>query len=336
MTKLLHNRKVWLDWLKVLGMLFIIWGHTFPYNFTNFCYSFSVPLFFWASGFLAHTKGDLLYFFKKLWHSLIIPYLLICGINLILNIIIFHHHYLSLAGVAKSVVAIFLGVQSFPDKTATGIGALWFVYTLALIKIIHNMTSKRMMILLSLTSLLLVSILGFSNCHLSIASTLLCMPFYTIGVLCQSVKLLETPLSKKKSVFWTIAFIIGIVILFCLSDVNKAPYLYKLEYGRNIALMLFNALLGITVLYIFAKLMEYTSKLGGAFLSLLNGGMILILGFQRWFVLIVTYIIKPRIDNHLVFDLFSLLLSIVILIAFIPITKVIANNFPVIIGHRNV
>ncbi len=36
------DRILWLDWMKVLGMVLIIWGHMFPYFFTEFVYSFSV------------------------------------------------------------------------------------------------------------------------------------------------------------------------------------------------------------------------------------------------------------------------------------------------------
>ena len=46
------KRLNWVDWMKVLGMYVIILGHTFPEGLCAFIYSFSVPLFFFISGFL--------------------------------------------------------------------------------------------------------------------------------------------------------------------------------------------------------------------------------------------------------------------------------------------
>ena len=45
-------RYYWIDWMKVIGMFLIIWGHFFP-KFSNvIIYSFNVPLFFCISGYL--------------------------------------------------------------------------------------------------------------------------------------------------------------------------------------------------------------------------------------------------------------------------------------------
>lgn len=45
-------RFYWVDWMKVIGMFLIIWGHLFPKHSCDFIYSFNVPLFFCISGFL--------------------------------------------------------------------------------------------------------------------------------------------------------------------------------------------------------------------------------------------------------------------------------------------
>lgn len=53
----MQQRKNWVDWAKVLGMFFIIYGHCFPETMTNFVYAFNVPVFFLISGYLC--KKDL-------------------------------------------------------------------------------------------------------------------------------------------------------------------------------------------------------------------------------------------------------------------------------------
>lgn len=35
----MQQRKNWVDWAKVLGMFFIIYGHCFPETMTNFVYA---------------------------------------------------------------------------------------------------------------------------------------------------------------------------------------------------------------------------------------------------------------------------------------------------------
>ena len=78
---MLENRKVWIDWMKALGMLLIIWGHCFPVGLTSFVYAFSVPLFFVISGYLSKREESLKVFWKKNFRSLIVPYLLLCLIK---------------------------------------------------------------------------------------------------------------------------------------------------------------------------------------------------------------------------------------------------------------
>lgn len=49
-------RYYWVDWMKVLGMFLIVWGHFFPKSFCDAIYSFNVPLFFCISGYLGGGK----------------------------------------------------------------------------------------------------------------------------------------------------------------------------------------------------------------------------------------------------------------------------------------
>lgn len=49
-------RKVWVDYVKVLGMVLIVWGHCSPSHLSAFAYAFDVQLFFWVSGYLTKNK----------------------------------------------------------------------------------------------------------------------------------------------------------------------------------------------------------------------------------------------------------------------------------------
>ena len=64
--------------------------------------------------------------------------------------------------------------------------------------------------------------------------------------------------------------------------------------------------------------------------------MVIILGFQRWFIIFMTYLIKPRLDFNILYDMLSLVYSVAILVAFIPIIKICAKYFPSLIGYRKI
>lgn len=252
------ERKIWIDWFKVIGMFFIIWGHLFPYYFTDFVYSFSVPAFFWASGYLSKTGKNNRQFFDKLWKSLCVPYLLICIINCVLCIVVFHSHYLTVNGVLRSLIAIPLGIQSYADNTAVGIGPMWFVYTLIVIKCIHHFSNKTILIGLSVISLLAISFFITDHVTIAAAVTIICLPFYTIGLCCQDLN--KRNLTIYKSVPILAIVLMLTVVLYVLAGMNHAPYLFKLEYGEDVFLMLLNAIIGIVILYLISKIFQ---RIGG-------------------------------------------------------------------------
>ncbi len=75
----MQQRKNWVDWAKVLGMFFIIYGHCFPETMTNFVYAFNVPVFFLISGYLCKKSLQSKFVGIKLcivWLYLIIYWLL--------------------------------------------------------------------------------------------------------------------------------------------------------------------------------------------------------------------------------------------------------------------
>ena len=67
----MKERLNYIDFMKTSGIYLIVLGHMFPSPGTNFIYSFSVPLFFFISGFLFYqwipflSTEKLQYFFYK-------------------------------------------------------------------------------------------------------------------------------------------------------------------------------------------------------------------------------------------------------------------------------
>lgn len=131
-------RFTWIDWMKTIGMYFIVLGHFFTYGY-KYIYVFSVPVFFVISGFLSKKEANYRLFWKKMWYNLIVPMFLICFIYFICNsIIIPFNHILSLTRIKFYLVYSLLGFQS-------SLGTLWFVYTLAILNIISVFTKQNIL-----------------------------------------------------------------------------------------------------------------------------------------------------------------------------------------------
>ncbi len=73
------KRVVYVDYMKSLGMMTIIWGHIMLVGITNaVVYAFHIPLFFFLSGlmFKKSRYPDFGVFFKKRVKSLLVPYVI--------------------------------------------------------------------------------------------------------------------------------------------------------------------------------------------------------------------------------------------------------------------
>lgn len=86
----MKERLNYIDYMKTSGIYLIVLGHMFPCPGTNFIYSFSVPLFFFISGFLFYQSDSFNTFLRKNFYSLIIPYLFINCISLIFVTFLLH------------------------------------------------------------------------------------------------------------------------------------------------------------------------------------------------------------------------------------------------------
>ena len=132
----------WIDWMKVLGMYFIIAGHMFSAG-NEYLYTFSVPLFFAISGFLCHHESDNIVFWNKLFRNLILPCLLISLIILALETLarlVTNKMVWSL--IPMRLFNILIGNQG-KGVVGGGIGMCWFIYTLVICKILYQYVRNK-------------------------------------------------------------------------------------------------------------------------------------------------------------------------------------------------
>ena len=80
----IKGRKNWIDWMKSIVIFLILYGHLFSYGYT-YVYTFSVPLFFFISGYLCKIETDYKIFWKKVFYNLILPMFLLSAICLMID-----------------------------------------------------------------------------------------------------------------------------------------------------------------------------------------------------------------------------------------------------------
>lgn len=173
-----QQRKIWVDWAKVLGMYTIIYGHCFPETMSNFIYAFNVPVFFIISGYLCKKEQDFSTCWNKTLRNLIIPYYILAFIKVAGAI--FKH--LDDGQWMWSMLAVLGGFHTLND--AAGCSNLWFVYSLIIIKLVYQIAGKKTNLLLCILCLAGTWIYNqYLNIELrwAVADCMLAFPFFLLG-----------------------------------------------------------------------------------------------------------------------------------------------------------
>jgi len=130
----MKERLNYIDFMKTSGIYLIVLGHMFPAPGTNFIYSFSVPLFFFISGFLFYQQNNFAAFLIKNLHSLIIPYLFINCISLIF-VICFSSSFSWEQSVLTPLLGVLIGANQGKMSVCAITRPTWFIYTLLILRI---------------------------------------------------------------------------------------------------------------------------------------------------------------------------------------------------------
>jgi fucose 4-O-acetylase-like acetyltransferase len=310
-----RERIQWIDWMKVIGMYFIIAGHLFPKGYT-YIYIFNVPIFFIISGFLyKHEKNNIL-FLKKIFFNYI------CPVVIIRTIMYFWEKYTNnnsdaFFSLFEYWFYMFKGQQNC-------IGACWFIYTLILIKCLFQyITIKKILIAILLLLTGTAIVFNIYNIHKNnaILNVIVSIQPFAIGYYLRKYKevLIKYHISK---VSFFLLFAFSISIIFLCGKTNGNVWLYQNGYGKSIILYLIGIISGTIFLFILAKLFENKNY---RFISILSTGNILTLGFHQFFVNVIQ--MNFNTDNF-----FSYALAFIILILFIPLIIICKAYFPFILG----
>ncbi len=317
---------MWVDWMKAVGIFLIAYGHLSSIG-ESYVYAFNVPVFFIISGFLCKHESDNRVFWKKLWFNLIVPMLLICiirwGIDSVKAVI---NGSFSLAALLSRLPKALAGFHE-------GVGELWFVYTLVLLKVILQFTPQRR----GCQALLFVAFtaagvaigrwnpvfMGVSlgeTCN-AVVDVCLAYPFFISGFWMRRWKAaLRRPLS-----FWTGAMVLlaGAFGLWVSGKYNGIVYMFANKYGRSLLLFFLGGYAGTAMTFVLSKWLD---RWRVECVVDISKGTILILGFHMYILRDVVRELAPAASP------LDLVYAMAVVLVFVPFIRFAERHLPYLIG----
>lgn len=275
------KRLLWIDWMKAIGIYFIVAGHFFGEGY-KYIYAFNVPVFFLISGFLCHREASNKVFFRKLFYNMIIPMALLSSIVYI-YLQIHSHQLFDIDGIVKFIIGLITGFHS-------SLKCLWFVYTLICLKLILQFAKKRYIFILLLFLLPLLGVTldlyrpvinGYNLVAKSnaIINTTLAYPFFIFGYY---LRIHKAQINDYRNFpIEILCFTISILTLFVSAYYNSPVWMWINGYGSNFFLFILGGLAGSACILIISK---WLGNFAAKSVIIISKGTILILAFHYYMI----------------------------------------------------
>lgn len=314
-----QNRIVWLDWMKVMAILSIIWGHFFSAGHV-YLYVFSVQTFCLISGFLYKKNSSLIICLRKCFWQLFVP-------TIIMSTVMHLEAYLR--GIAIGVPYT-ISWSWFCKWLLLGhrwcMGPCWYFYTLIVMRIIMHLLPEKKYVYALLFFVLsagaiYLQYIGFEASNANI-NVLVCMPFFLIGVFLKPLK--QVPNELKNYYIEALVLAISVAGVVLCAHYNGYVWMYLNHFGNNYALYIVGGIAGTAMLYIMSlwlSRLPYRNTV-----LLLSRGSIAIIGLH---IIIVRRL--AQLPDRLWIEDF--LFAVLVLLAFIPIVRFMELHSPFLLGQ---
>lgn len=344
----INKRIKWIDLSKVFGIWLVVLGHM---QFTDqiwldIIYSFHMPLFFFISGFLVKPKSiksTVITGFNTMIVPYVIYYVLTWGWWFFVSVL--RHPELYYDGdfitnvLIKPFIGLLLGVGMDTDYSIMLNCPIWFLICLffvgLLFSICNKMGSDSILLLLTLLAAASSYILAYYKVDLffSIDSALMAFPFYVLGYYAKkyyySSKMIVL-FCEHKTLKLVVLLILSLSVLIYLTTINGRVDIDFSNFGANPFLFYVGG--GVGVLFSIV-LCELTSKVlyNNAIITISNG-TILIMGFHVIMTILFFSLLKKFDADFNVAT--NVLVSIFVLLMFIPIIHIAKKRLPILLGNR--
>lgn len=315
-----NERIIWLDWMKVLAILAVIWGHFFSVGHV-YLYVFSLQTFCVMSGFLYKKSRDLKTCIRRSFCQLLLP-------TVIMSVIMQIEAYMRCWALGLHYD---LSWPWFFKWLLLGhrwcMGPCWYFYSLIVMRMIMQIIPEKKSFYVILFLLISFGLILWHQTGIEISNAninvLVCMPFFLIGVFMKPMKDICNQLHNYYVEF-TLLIIAILGIVLC-AHYNGYVWMYLCEYGNNYALYIIGGMAGVLMLYIaslWLSRLPYRNMM-----LLLSKGSIVIIGLH---IVIVRRLME--LPNRMWGEDF--LLSVLILLMFIPLIRLIELFVPILLGCR--
>jgi hypothetical protein len=315
-----NGRLVWLDWMKVMAIFSIIWGHFFSEGHV-YLYVFSVQVFCLISGFLYKKAPDWKTCIKKCFWQLLVP-------TFILSLIMQLEAYFRCMALGTEYE---VGWGWYFKWLLLGhrwcMGPCWYFYTLMVMRLIMQVLPEKkwayglLFVVLSSGAIFLHHKgIEISNANVNV---LVCMPFFLIGIF---LKPMKSVLSGLHS-YWkeVMMLAVSVVLIILCGNYNGYVWMYKNGFGDNFALYIIGGMAGAMMLYVVSL---WLSRLPYRQMTLtLSKGSILIIGLH----IVIVRRLTELSDRFWTEDF---LFALLILFSFVPVIRLAELFFPILLGRR--
>lgn len=325
----LDKRIDWIDSLKGLGIILVVWGHmNIPLTAETIIYSFHMPLFFFISGYLYKSKkraiGEVFYRKSK---TLLTPYFYFALISIPFGILL---SILFGGGINwKEVILNFFYLDGFIGWNAP----IWFLIVLFIVEVVYFLIDKTMKfktIFIGLSFIIAYFMTKSGYMYpfgLHIASW--AIVFYYLGHLCREKDVVEK-LSKSITFFIiSLVFLTSFNLVFGILT-NIRVSVYRGELG-NYFYFYISAIAGVLFLFVLMRKLPVSKLLkffGENTLLILATHYFFIYGFRAIDNIIVGFPLMDK-DSYLT----SILLTIIVLGLYIPIALFVNRYMPFLLGR---
>ncbi len=318
-TTTVQGRLLWLDWMKVLAILAIIWGHFFSEGYV-YLYVFSVQAFCVISGFLYKKAPNWKICITKCFWQLLVP-------TVILSVLMQLEAYLRCMALGTHYDISWLW---FAKWLLLGhrwcMGPCWYFYTLIVMRLIMQALPERRWIYCLLFVALSSGAVALHHEHIEVSNAnvnvLVCMPMFLAGFFLQSLKAVANNL--RHYVAEVAIAVVSLLLVWLCGRYNGEVWMYLCGYGDCYSLYIIGGLAGTLLLY--ALSLWLSRLLPGQTVQMLARGSILIIGLHIVIVRRLT-----ELPDRLWCE--DLLMSVLILLAFVPLVSLAERFCPLLIGQ---
>ena len=319
-TTITEGRMVWLDWMKVMAIFSIVWGHFFSAGHL-YLYVFNVQVFCVISGFLYKRADSWRSCLTKCFWQLFVP-------TVILSTVMQAEAWLRLLAMGETYDVTwtwYLKWLLLGHRWC--MGPCWYFYSLAVMRLVMQLLPERRWVYGLLFVALAAGAVALRRQGIEVSNAnvnvLVCMPMFLVGVL---LKPLRQQLGRLRNYWIEVALgVVAVAGVVLCGRWNGYVWMYLCGYGDNFVLYVLGGLAGSLMLYVAGL---WLSRLPYRSMVLtLSKGSILIIGLH----IILVRRLQELPDRMWGEDL---LLSVLIVLCFVPIVRLAELFFPILLGRR--